>query len=668
MSRLLLVLLALGGCARRTEVVIVGAPGADLDLAQVTFAPTGAAKVIAQPRRDRLVLSIVAGAALRVEHPGACPEELLPADARREVALRPLFDVGDDRPQLGYDAQFEVVVRAGCARGTRGEITWRAQGSSSMTLVPDARGFHLRGRTPSFRALHPWPAPWGVVPLSPASAGSTTLVATWRGADGGEQTRTLRVAAAARSAGLPSVPIGHRILLGGAGWKVASAPPEGRAAIVVMDGMATLTPDARGRWLLADGAHRELTLRVGRYDDTPLDCGRSECHAAAHGAAASSPMTSILARGLDGELRADYAPSCAIACHAIGEPGVADGGFTEVARELAFTLPARGAPGGWGALPRPLRRLGGVGCTACHGPGAIPEESGRWAILRADVCAVCHDAPPRYGHVAAWRTTRMSRADALPATRAPGCRTCHSTAGFLESIGVRASTGTWDPPAGTEPIGVTCAACHAAHGAHGDRALVRRVAPPAALSGAPAVPAATTICLRCHAPLDESSVSASAASLWLGRGGLDPQTGDARTGDALHLTVRDGCVGCHAVGKRAGAEADGRGHAMAVDRARCGQCHDAERPPVEQPDRSGKRVAERAAALFATAIARGLVRGATPGSPPHALAAPASPRTPVERALHNVRLVLEDPAAGVHNATYARALLADAEAILGAAR
>ena len=34
-------------------------------------------------------------------------------------------------------------------------------------------------------------------------------------------------------------------------------------------------------------------------------------------------------------------------------------------------------------------------------PGALPEA--RWSILRADVCAYCHDAPPRYGHVEGWR-------------------------------------------------------------------------------------------------------------------------------------------------------------------------------------------------------------------------------------------------------------------------
>ena len=44
---------------------------------------------------------------------------------------------------------------------------------------------------------------------------------------------------------------------------------------------------------------------------------------------------------------------------------------------------SREALGSWDDLPRSLRRAGGVGCLSCHGPGAIPEESSRWAILRA---------------------------------------------------------------------------------------------------------------------------------------------------------------------------------------------------------------------------------------------------------------------------------------------
>src|SRR5690606_10045669 len=119
-----------------------------------------------------------------------------------------------------------------------------------------------------------------------------------------------------------------------------------------------------------------------------------------------SPMTHVLARGLSGEL-GPYPGSCALGCHSAGEPGLLDGGFAHVAEELGHGVPEASA--GWDALPRRLRRVGGVTCTTCHGPGAVPERSARWAILRSDVCATCHDAPPRYSHAASYATSAMAR-------------------------------------------------------------------------------------------------------------------------------------------------------------------------------------------------------------------------------------------------------------------
>jgi hypothetical protein len=147
---------------------------------------------------------------------------------------------------------------------------------------------------------------------------------------------------------------------------------------------------------LKDDAGHALSVQSGRYDQMPLDCGRSDCHAAIAQSAADSPMTQALASDLGG-CHSLEKPECATACHATGEPGTDDGGFQHVAASLG--LPA--LPSEYEELPTPLRRLSGVGCMACHGAAAIPEPSARWAVLRSDVCAVCHDAAPRYGHVQA---------------------------------------------------------------------------------------------------------------------------------------------------------------------------------------------------------------------------------------------------------------------------
>jgi hypothetical protein len=334
-------------------------------------------------------------------------------------------------------------------------------------------------------------------------------------------------------------------------------------------------------------------------------------------------MTSVFARGLDGELGAGYDPRCAAACHTLGEAGVADGGFADVARALGVTLPAHPAAGAWAALPRALRRLGGVGCTACHGPGAIPEASARWSILRADVCATCHDAPPRYAVVAGWRAGRMARADAAAGARAEGCRDCHTTAGFLAAAGVR-PLGV-PAPDDVGPMGVACAACHAPHDVHGRR-LLRELPPPAVL-GAELPPAAAEsgVCLGCHTPRPAGS---SSAAIWLGRGGLRVADGAPLVGPAPHAAVP--CTGCH----------DGVGHGFAVTPRACGPCHASGPPPIAAD------IAARAAAL-----------GARLGVGAHGTVTAAS-----DRAAWNVRLVLEDRGAAAHNPVYARKLLDEADA------
>ena len=212
-----------------------------------------------------------------------------------------------------------------------------------------------------------------------------------------------------------------RVHLGGQGWHVTARPANSNAALATAGGVASLLPDVAGDWRLADGGGRTLALRTARYDETPLDCGRSGCHAEITDAAAASPMTTVLARLHRRQRRAAIGlPRAApLACHATGEPGAADGGFAHVAAELgaAGDLGRR-----WHELPRDLHRLGGVGCLACHGPGAIPESAARWSVLRADVCAVCHDAPPRYGHVAGLAADRDGARRSATRARAASAR------------------------------------------------------------------------------------------------------------------------------------------------------------------------------------------------------------------------------------------------------
>lgn len=661
---LLSLALLVPGCGRKAppEVVTVTARSG-IDLASVVFAPAEVVRGVvrrAPGRVEVLVERAALGArALVVRAPGACPARVAlgadPGADPRSVALSPWIDVGEDRPQIGFDTPFEIEVKPGCREAVAGRVSWRQiDGAPLAELREEKNGFRLRARTAAFARPSPSdPLPWGIVPLSPATRGAATLEVTWRGA-GPEVKRRVVVAAAARASGVPSLGFGQRVLLGGSGWHVKERPPAGKAEVAETHAPSFLA-DVTGRWVLEDAQGATLALRVGRHADTPLDCGRSDCHASAARGAEGTRMTRVLVHGLSGALGPGYDASCAMACHTVGEPGLPDGGFARVSTELGGSLPPVG-PEAWSALPRALRRLGGVGCTACHGPGAIPERSARWTILRSDVCAVCHDSPPRYGHVAAWQRSRMARADASPEARASeACAACHTTSGFLSAIGVRPWAASLGGP--DEPRGIGCAACHAPHAAATERALVRIVPSPESL-GEIANLGPSGVCLRCHAALaGEGAPSASAANLWLGR--LSKE--DARR-PAPHARIDKGCLGCHAGGAPGLSVERGAGHTFQVDRARCQPCHEC--PKEERPGKDGKRVKERAGALFAILRARGIVKSARDTAPHAAMEIEAAPGSREARAAARVLSVVEDRGAGAHNAGAARALLDEAEALL----
>ncbi len=588
---------------------------------------------------------------------GACPLVIPDLDVRSGRTVHrvsvPWLDFGAPAPAMGFGATLDIGVTPGCPEAAAGRIAWRQTAGAPLRNVHVGRdGYRFLATMPSLRDALGAEPPWGIIPLSPRTRGEVELTARWTGGARAKIIRVLHVGAAARSHGLPNVALGTRLYFGGEGFRLSSLPLGSRATIYEADGVASLLPDLRGSYTLIDSAGRSLRIVAGKYDETPLDCGRSNCHAGLAEAARSSPMATVLERGLAKPFPGDY-PGCAIGCHATGEPGIDDGGFVAVARELG--IDARDiARTGWRDLPSALRRLGGVGCLGCHGPGAIPEPGGRFAILRADVCATCHDAPPRYGHVVAWRTSRMARADADPRTRTDGaCARCHTTWGFL-------GRNDWKAPDAIGAIGIACSACHDVHPAHGVAAgrasaasLLRDVPLPSMFRGLPASAERGRICVSCHAPDGtQSTPSASAAAIWAGRGGVSPENGKPLNGPAPHLAIEGGCVGCHRNGP-ATLEL-GADHAFAARRDECTRCHTEK--PVEF-------LRERAEALWKRVQRTTDVVSGT--APLHANPVALDQATPRSRAAWDIALVLEDPAADAHNAPYAAALLDAAERALG---
>lgn len=592
----------------------------------------------------------------------------------------PSFEVSGDSAQMGFDTPFSIAVHFSSAARIPAEIRWKqVEGPPVRDIAVTAGGLRFSARTPPLSESREGALPWGVVPISPRTRGQVVLEAEWHLA-GDEPPRRERitVAAAVRSRGLPNVPVEQRLYLGGKGWRVKEAPPDGRATVQERNGIGSFCPDARGIWLLMDGEGRALRIQAGRYVETPLDCGRAGCHEGIARAARASPMTWALARRL-GE-RAHHADdavparsssevSCAMACHATGEPGTHDGGFFDVASELHLTS-SLGNVRDIAALPRALRRLGSVGCLACHGPSALPEAEARWSILRSDVCAHCHDAPPRYGHVVAWQTTSMARADRDPRARSDAaCTPCHTTWGLLREIAPTGKDGEAHagvPPAGVGTIGIGCAACHAVHDAAGPteprRGLLRA---PRLSPMFDAVPeearARSATCFGCHAPRDGARLAqASAAALWAGRGGVDPEMGTPLSGPSPHLSVEGGCVACH----RQGPEEieRGRSHGFQANRHRCASCH-AEPGRALSWDDEGARMEKEAQSLWDDLIRLGALTAPTRAAgPPHAtMTAAREAPAPLTRAAFDLSLLLEDRGFLAHNLPYARVLLEKAK-------
>ncbi len=652
---LLLTMLFVLGCAPHPAVTLwvwlEAEPGLDLGEVQVKPASALAER---HEQGGRLLLGLAAPSRVTLEAPFACPIDVEPAPTPGTVVrhrLRALFAAGPRVRVLGFDEPLEIRAEPACPSAADASATLAVIGGEplgSVAVADGGRALGLRTLPPGSLAPH---VGHGIVPIAAGEVGRTAIELMIRLRDGRTHRSTLEVTATSRASGLGNVAVTHPVLLRGDELRLSEVPDGSRADLRAVGSLFELVPDVTGRFVVEDGRGRRTVIESGAYDQTPLDCGRAGCHGTIARSAASSPMTHAYARDLDGP-RALADPGCALRCHTTGEPGTRDGGFQQVKDELDLA-----PPHAFSDLPRALRRLGGVGCLACHGPSAIPDQSSRFALLGRGVCAVCHDAPPSYGHVRALEASRMATADHDPRTRAAPCARCHTTFGALGRDSHR-------PPDDTT-LGLGCATCHDVHPHETERSstsgvrpsLLRALPVPAALGALPeGLAGASRVCLNCHAPADaEGPPEASAAALMLGRGGVDPKTGEALSGTAPHASASQGCLSCHAEGP----EGLGRGanHAFAAGTAACAACHAA--PPARD-----RTLAARARDL---AERLGAPRQ-TPrnGEPPHATGAARPPDVALGRALRDVKLVLEDPAADVHNPSYARMLLAAAEAALSA--
>lgn len=657
------------------------------------------------------------GCSLRVDARSLAPGE------RVERTLDDWFGWGGPHVDGGYGETVTLAVSPHCDEAKPGPLEWRqVAGPASPRLAPSSDGRALEVVLPTIEQAHAYFAhakqpemPGALLGLSPRTRGSIVLEAAWQRPGGVPVVRRVTLSAAARLRGLPNVAVNTPIALkgsfrfdtgdlddkgtslgqGGAPSAVRSRSPHGWHASEDGYGNTWLSATHPGGVTLRSSDGARVNVQSERLDATPLDCGRSGCHAAIARSAATSPMTTVMARLL-GEGSSlplgpgESYPACAIGCHAVGEPGLDDGGF--VGALHAHGLRVADLSGSrFDDIPEGAQQLAGVTCLGCHGPAAIPEPDARWTLLQTEVCATCHDAPPRYGHVVAWTSSAMGHGaqarraadDTDRSTRDAACAGCHTTAGFLGRLG----DAKVDAPPG---LGLTCVTCHDAHPAPAAAGpgLFRRVeALPSVLGEqAKAVPASVRPCVSCHTPpelaprANEPAVSSmltlgpSQAALLAGRGGLAPADGAPLVGPAPHWAIAGGCVGCHDQGPSELQR--GRDHAFRASND-CACCHD-EKPLDRTLHERARRLLERAGSAgvtWAGEAARTARQGgmnaaaATPKSdaaaPTHARAVPTvSVSTPRERAAYDALLVYEDAGAVAHNLPYARALLEAAEKAL----
>ncbi len=537
------------------------------------------------------------GRSLRIEVSGRgiCPLRIeAKAGSWTEAKATPWIQPPPPLDRVGFGRPFTLRLLPGCREAITGRVRWRILRGPRIPLHPEAHGFRLSGRLPDASAtgaLEHAPR-WGIVPLTPRTRGEVVLEGTWRGPPPHDGMRLqVVVAATDRANGVPSLAPTQQIWLAGSGWRVLTRPRDARGTVTPpRQGLpwSRFEPDRSGSWLLRDETGRPLQIRVGRFEETRLDCGRSGCHQEAVRDAAETAMTASWLRFVERHLEPGEDPRCGLGCHAAGTPGHPDGSLAELATTHGWRL--RRGRTAWHALPPLLRRVAGVGCQGCHGPGAIPSEHERWTILRAEVCGSCHDAPPRYGHLIAWRTSRMARADAHEGVTAASCRGCHTTDGFLERLG-RPSVHV--PPPEARPLGIACAACHAPHAPDRSDHLLRR--PPLPETLRPLLRSASDaerLCAGCHGGgLENPDVPAMPAPSRSMRAPGEP-----------HAAVPGGCTGCHR-----GGPTDvelGRGHAFAPDRGVCTNCHRGEEARLQRSETDWKR---RRTALLARGRAMHLV-------------------------------------------------------------
>lgn len=310
----------------------------------------------------------------------------------------------------------------------------------------------------------------------------------------------------------------------------------------------------------------------------------------------------------------------------------------------------------------PAGPAGKDGVAGPAGPAGKDGTAGKDGVAGVDAsttCKDCHnDTSTLTGKAEAWsHSVHGSGAAFAYAGGNPACTGCHSGSGFSAAIAAGVPNSAAQKSALANPSRIDCRACHQIHTTYTKADWKLEKADAVKLI---AVKDATfdggmgNLCANCHQQrtafpeAKDGKVAVDSthwgghhgpeAALLLGVGGVG-----ADGKPSAHYKVENTCVGCHLGG--AGADAN---HSFMPVVGTCVKCH----PDAKSLDVKGKMTETKAKLekLKVALTGKGLLDA-------KGVIVPGSYKPEYAAALWNYLLVEEDKSDGVHNETYANALL-----------
>ena len=297
MKRALLLMVLVAGCRQEPAHVRLTLPSG-LSASRLSWSPPEAVTHVVDETSGAVAVEVGRGIeTIRFDHPDLCPIEVRPArGATLEATLVPWLTVPEELPQVGFGQTAHLVITAGCPQARAGKITWRETEGNLRGLDVQSDGFVLHATLePIDDALHQATPHGDIIPISSGRRGSHQLVGTWTGEGHAPVELRARINASTRVSGLPNVSVGQIVYLGGAKWSVLERPANAAERLEPLGegetGTTLFQANRAGRWVLQHATQSApFSLQVGTFAATPLDCGRSGCHAAATEAFKSNPM------------------------------------------------------------------------------------------------------------------------------------------------------------------------------------------------------------------------------------------------------------------------------------------------------------------------------------------------------------------------------------------